>query len=82
MEKHYSNDDITVVWKPDVCIHSTLCWHGLLQVFDPRKRPWIDMEGADTEAIIAQVEKCPSGALTWHRKEEGAPPPEHVDPKD
>jgi len=68
MEKHYSNDEITVIWKPDVCKHSTLCWRGLLQVFDPRKRPWIDMEGADTGAIIAQVEQCPSGALSWRRK--------------
>jgi len=74
MEKHYSNEEITVIWKPDVCKHSTLCWRGLLQVFDPRKRPWIDMEGADTEAIIAQVEKCPSGALSWRRKgDEEAP---------
>lgn len=69
MEKHYSNDDITIVWKPDVCIHSTLCWRGLLQVFDPRKHPWIDMDGADMEAIIAQVEQCPSGALSWHRND-------------
>lgn len=67
MEKHYSNGEITVVWKPDVCIHSGMCWRGLLQVFDPRKRPWINLEGADTEAIIAQVEKCPSGALSWYR---------------
>jgi len=71
MEKTYTNKDITVVWKPDSCIHSALCWHGLLEVFDPRKRPWINMDGADGEAIIAQVEKCPSGALSWHRNVEG-----------
>jgi len=71
MEKRYANDDITVVWKPDVCIHSTLCWRGLISVFNPRNRPWIDMSGADTEAIIAQVEKCPSGALSWYRNSEG-----------
>lgn len=72
MEKTYTNEDITVVWKPDVCIHSALCWHGLLEVFDPRKRPWVDMEGADTQAIMAQVDKCPSGALSWHRNAEGS----------
>lgn len=71
MEKRYANDEITVVWKPDACIHSTFCWKGLLSVFNPRNRPWIDMSGADTEAIIAQVEKCPSGALSWHRNGEG-----------
>jgi uncharacterized Fe-S cluster protein YjdI len=62
---HYSNEEITVVWKPAVCIHSTLCWKGLLQVFDPRSKPWIRMEGASTERIIAQVKQCPSGALAY-----------------
>ncbi|MBK8195414.1 MAG: (4Fe-4S)-binding protein [Lewinellaceae bacterium] len=79
MEKQYSNDDITVVWKPDVCIHSTLCWRGLLEVFNPRNRPWIDMDGADTAAIMAQVDKCPSGALSWYRNGEKAVEPGQVD---
>lgn len=79
MEKHYKNDDITVVWKPEVCIHSTLCWKNLAAVFDPRKRPWIDMSGADTQAIIDRVEKCPSGALSWFRNDDQETKPEHID---
>lgn len=79
MEKKYSNKDITVVWKPNACIHSALCWHGLLEVFDPRKKPWINLEAADTERIIAQIEKCPSGALSWVQNEAGKPSVEHVD---
>lgn len=70
MEKHYTNGDITVVWKPDICQHSTICWRNLLQVFNPRNHPWVNMEGADSESIIAQVEQCPSGALTWFRNSE------------
>lgn len=66
----YSNGDITVVWKPDSCIHSTLCWNGLIEVFNPREKPWIKMEGATTEKIIEQVRKCPSGALSYYRNEE------------
>lgn len=37
------------------------------------------MENADTEAIIAQVEKCPSGALSWYRNSEEAAAPQTVD---
>lgn len=79
MEKQYTNDDITVIWKPDACIHSTLCWKGLVQVFNPRKKPWVDIQGADSDAIIAQVEKCPSGALSWFRNSELKAEPESVD---
>jgi uncharacterized Fe-S cluster protein YjdI len=62
----YSNDEVTVVWKPKVCIHSTLCWKGLIEVFNPREKPWIKMGGSTTEKIIEQVRKCPSGALSYY----------------
>lgn len=65
MTKHYTRDDLTVIWKPDMCIHSTVCWKGLKGVFDPRKRPWINMEGAEAEQIMEQVSRCPSGALSY-----------------
>jgi len=60
----YSNGEITVIWKPNACIHSGICFKGLPGVFDPRRRPWIDMSQAETAAIIEQVKKCPSGALS------------------
>ena len=62
---HYTNNEVTVVWKPKICIHSTICWKGLIEVFNPRERPWIKMDGADTQRIIEQVRKCPSGALSY-----------------
>jgi uncharacterized Fe-S cluster protein YjdI len=67
--KEYSNGEITVVWKPDQCIHSKICWTGLISVFDPRKRPWVTIEGSDSATIMAQVEKCPSGALSCYRNQ-------------
>lgn len=62
--KEYSKDDLTIVWKPDACTHSKKCWKELLQVFDPRNRPWINLEGATSERIKKQVGACPSGALS------------------
>jgi uncharacterized Fe-S cluster protein YjdI len=64
----YTKDDITVIWKPDMCIHSAVCVKGLHTVFNPKKRPWVNMDGAELEAIVAQVGKCPSGALSIERK--------------
>ena len=65
---HYTNGEITVVWKPELCIHSAICFKGLGGVFDPRRRPWIDMSKAGTQQIIDQVKKCPSGALSIEEK--------------
>jgi uncharacterized Fe-S cluster protein YjdI len=70
---NYTNSEITVVWKPKVCIHSTLCWKGLVEVFNPREKPWIKMDGASTARIIKQVTKCPSGALSYFLNDEGDP---------
>jgi uncharacterized Fe-S cluster protein YjdI len=67
----YTNGEVTVVWKPKICIHSTLCWKGLVEVFNPRERPWVKMDGASTEQIIEQVRKCPSGALSYFMNTEG-----------
>ncbi len=63
--KNYDNGEVTVVWQPHKCIHSAICFRGLPSVFDPQKRPWVTIDGADTDTIIAQVEKCPSGALSY-----------------
>ncbi|MES1225816.1 MAG: (4Fe-4S)-binding protein [Bacteroidota bacterium] len=66
--KHYTNGEVTIVWKPNVCIHSTICWKeatGLPEVFNPRQRPWIHMETTDSSRIVEQVKKCPSGALSY-----------------
>jgi uncharacterized Fe-S cluster protein YjdI len=62
--KRYSNGEVTVVWKPGLCIHSAICFQGLPQVFDPRRKPWIDPMAASTDEIRTQVGKCPSGALS------------------
>ncbi len=62
--KQYSNGKISIIWQPDLCIHSGICVKTLPQVYNPNERPWIKMENATTEQLIAQVANCPSGALS------------------
>lgn len=71
--KEYTNGEVTVVWRPRMCMHSTKCFKGLPQVFDVQKRPWVNAEGASTGEIIAQINKCPSGALSYYLNAEGKP---------
>lgn len=72
--KHYTRGDVTIVWRPGVCIHSRRCFHGLPAVFDPSRRPWVDLDGAELERILDQVSQCPSGALSVKRVETEAEP--------
>ena len=65
--KKYTNGEITIVWKPALCIHSTLCFRGLPQVFNPNIRPWVKPGGATTGQLISQIQKCPSGALSFFK---------------
>ena len=63
--KKYTNGEITIVWKPGMCIHSEKCFHGLPAVFNPQQRPWVNAEAADTETLKNQIDHCPSGALSY-----------------
>ena len=70
----YSNDEITVVWKPGFCKHSGRCVTQLPQVFDLKAHPWINARGADTPTLIAQVNQCPTGALSFFYNEQEKKP--------
>lgn len=65
--KKYDNGEITVIWQPQLCAHSANCVKGLPGVFNLAQKPWINVNGADTETIINQVNKCPSVALSWQK---------------
>lgn len=64
--RKYTNGEVTVVWQPAICVHSTICFNGLPEVFKPMERPWVTPECSTTERIIDQVNKCPSGALSYY----------------
>ena len=68
----YSNGELTIIWQPDLCQHSGICVKTLPQVYNPKERPWVKIENATTDELIAQINKWPSGALRYklNRKEE------------
>ena len=68
MEKRYTNGETTVVWKPELCVHSGICARGLPLVFSPKRKPWIEMQHSDTATIEKQVAACPSGALSIEKR--------------
>ncbi len=64
-KRRYSNGKITVFWDSEKCIRSGKCDGQLPQVFNPGKRPWVDLSAADAETIARVIDTCPTGALSY-----------------
>ena len=67
--KKYRNKDLTILWEPKKCIHAAICVKELPGVYDPNAKPWIKPENASIDALKAQIDKCPSGALMYEKNE-------------
>jgi CDGSH-type Zn-finger protein/uncharacterized Fe-S cluster protein YjdI len=76
--KEYWSDDIVVTYDAGRCIHAAECIRGLPGVFDTSKRPWIQPANATATQVAEVVQRCPTGALHFQRKDGGAAetPPE------
>jgi uncharacterized Fe-S cluster protein YjdI len=59
----YETQDVTVTFDPNLCRHTGICLRGLPAVFDIRERRWVRPELASAGEVVAQVARCPSGAL-------------------
>lgn len=59
----YTNGEVTVEWRPELCKHAARCATQLPQVFNPAAKPWVNMDGATSKEIAEQVARCPTGAL-------------------
>ena len=67
----YRGDEIDVSFDSNRCIHARACVEGLPGVFDPSRRPWVDPDAADVDEVAAVVERCPTGALQYERRDGG-----------
>ena len=65
MNKEYSNGEITIKWQPKLCKHAAVCVKTLPKVYNPNGSPWITIENATTEELKNQINRCPSGALSF-----------------
>ncbi len=76
----YAGTRITIHDNRGICAHAGFCTSNLAAVFRLGEEPWIDPDGADMEQIIATIEQCPSGALSYsiddveHRDQDTAEP--------
>ncbi|WP_323768463.1 CDGSH iron-sulfur domain-containing protein [Marinovum sp.] len=67
----YDGAEIAISFDMSRCIHARNCFLKLPQVFDPTRRPWVDPDAAPAEEIAAMIRTCPSGALSYERRDGG-----------
>jgi len=75
----YEGDGIVVTYEARRCIHAEECVHGLPAVFDSKRKPWVDTKAARADEAAHAIERCPTGALQYERRDGG--PQEAAPPK-
>ena len=77
--ENYVGEKITIHDNRGICAHAGRCTDGLASVFRLKQEPWIQPDAASRDEIIATIQKCPSGALSYsvdnleHRDRDGDP---------
>ncbi len=73
MKRKYCKGKLTVFWDSEKCMHSGMCDGQLPQVFDPTRRPWVNLDAADVDTIMHVIDTCPSGALSYDLSDKRKP---------
>ena len=77
--ENYKDKKITIHDNRGICAHAGRCTDSLASVFRLKEEPWIHPDAASADEIIATIQKCPSGALSYslddveHRDRGGEP---------
>ena len=73
--KAYRSEKIAVSFDIERCMHCAECVRGLPEVFDTKKRPWIQPGKSHPDRVAEVVMRCPTGALQFERRDGGAEEP-------
>ncbi len=63
--ENYAGKKITIHDNRGICAHAGRCTDGLSSVFRLKEEPWIHPDAGGADEIIATIQKCPSGALSY-----------------
>ena len=67
----YNGDQIDVTWLKSRCVHTGACIRAQPRVFDPGSRPWVMCDNSTADKVADAVQRCPTGALHYTRKDGG-----------
>lgn len=67
----YPGEKADVQWDERLCIHIGECGRADNSLFVGGRKPWCNPDQVSVDAIVDVIERCPSGALTYLRKDGG-----------
>jgi CDGSH-type Zn-finger protein/uncharacterized Fe-S cluster protein YjdI len=72
MVEEYKGEKISIRFDGEKCIHSRNCVLALPRVFQSNVQgQWIKPDNATVEELVAVARSCPSGAITYERRDGG-----------
>jgi len=70
----YEGEKVDVFWDQRLCIHIGECGRAQGELFVGGRDPWCRPDVTSVDEVVEIVDRCPSGALTYLRKDGGAEP--------
>ena len=68
----YEGRDADVSWDGRLCIHVGECGRAQNELFVGGRQPWCEPDRVSAGEVADVVLRCPSGALSYRRKDDGA----------
>ena len=68
----YEGKDAGVSWDGRLCIHIQECGRAKGDLFVGGRKPWCQPDQVAVEEVVAVVERCPTGAITFSIKDGSA----------
>lgn len=68
--RKYEGEKIDVFYDITLCKHAGKCVKGSLDVFNPKRKPWILPNAKQASEVASIIETCPTKALQYVLKEE------------
>ncbi|MEM6994618.1 MAG: CDGSH iron-sulfur domain-containing protein [Myxococcota bacterium] len=67
----YPGQKLDVLWDRRLCIHIGECGRAEGDLFVGGRKPWCDPNVSESKDTVEVCERCPTGALTYNRKDGG-----------
>jgi CDGSH-type Zn-finger protein/uncharacterized Fe-S cluster protein YjdI len=68
----FPGDKIDTAWDGRLCIHIGECTRAKGELFQSGRDPWGQPDRGEADYVAEVVRRCPTGALTYRRKDGGA----------